>query len=486
MFNRFLALDVETSNSDRSSICQVGWVLFENGRIVSEFSSLVNPNSAFLPRNIQVHGIQPQHVSSAPSFREIYPQLKEACDGEVVVHHGDFDWQSVCHAAFLEGFEFPDCDWLNTRKASQEAWPLLANHKLNTLCGEFGIDLVHHDALEDARACGHIFQILCEGNLLDPSIARRVKPEDVAHYTHRYPKTGLQNATNTNGKRLMLAVEKGLGELAGFLQGVLADNRVDSMELTELDEWVRANHDWMSMSPWDELISLIDEIDSAPEDEHFELLQDLMWLANRLGHKYFEGQALEIRQLEGIFHGVLSDGILNDEEVHAIEKWLHEHNHLQGHFLFDGISSLVTDVLEDGIITEDERKSLVKFMLDFTSNIGSSAKEQLLSEDSSESNHSVYSTPTIRFAERVFCLSGDFDCFESKGEVEDRILSLGGAASKTITKKVSYLVVGGAGSADWKFGKYGRKVEKALEYRAKGIDIEVIEETWLVSHLERH
>ena len=73
----------------------------------------------------------------------------------------------------------------------------------------------------------------------------------------------------------MLAVEKGLGELAGFLQGVLADNRVDSMELTELDEWVRPNQNWCP-SPWDELISLIDEIDSAPEDEHFELLQDLM------------------------------------------------------------------------------------------------------------------------------------------------------------------------------------------------------------------
>ncbi len=65
MFNRFLALDVETSNSDRSSICQVGWVLFENGNIISEFSSLVNPHSAFLPRNIQVHGIQPHHVANA-------------------------------------------------------------------------------------------------------------------------------------------------------------------------------------------------------------------------------------------------------------------------------------------------------------------------------------------------------------------------------------------------------------------------------------
>ena len=45
MFNRFIAIDVETSNSDRSSICQVGWVLFENGQIVSEFNSLVNPNA---------------------------------------------------------------------------------------------------------------------------------------------------------------------------------------------------------------------------------------------------------------------------------------------------------------------------------------------------------------------------------------------------------------------------------------------------------
>ena len=176
MFNRFLALDVETSNSDRSSICQVGWVLFENGRIVSEFSSLVNPNSAFLPRNIQVHGIQPQHVSSAPSLGEIYPQLKEACDGEVVVHHGDFDWQSVCHAAFLEGFEFPDCDWLNTRKASQEAWPLLA--PVGTLWG-YGVDLVHRRSRRRAslRTSFKSFAKATSSTLLQTS-----QPEDVAHY----------------------------------------------------------------------------------------------------------------------------------------------------------------------------------------------------------------------------------------------------------------------------------------------------------------
>ena len=56
----------------------------------------------------------------------------------------------------------------------------------------------------------------------------------------------------------------------------------------------------------------------------------------------------------GIFHGVLSDGILNDESSR------HEAGSTSTTtsrpFLFDGIS-LVEDVLEDGVITEDERKS---------------------------------------------------------------------------------------------------------------------------------
>ena len=77
---------------------------------------------------------------------------------------------------------------------------------------------------------------------------------------------------------------------------------------------------------------------------HFELLEDLIRLVNRLGQEYFESQAQEIRQLEGIFQGVLSDGVLHDDEVHAIEKWLQQRNHLKGHFVYDRIIRLVEDV----------------------------------------------------------------------------------------------------------------------------------------------
>ena len=41
---------------------------------------------------------------------------------------------SICRAAYLEGLDLPDCAWLNTKKASREAWAHLPNHKLDTLC----------------------------------------------------------------------------------------------------------------------------------------------------------------------------------------------------------------------------------------------------------------------------------------------------------------------------------------------------------------
>ena len=226
----------------------------------------------------------------------------------------------------------------------------------------------------------------------------------------------------------MLTVEKGLGELDGFLRGILADNRIDSLN-TELDEWVRANHDWMSKPPWDELISLIDDIDDASDGEHSELLR-FMWLTNRLGRKYFEGQAIEIRQLEGIFRGVLADGALTDDEVHAIEAWIREHNHLEGHFLFDGISTLVADVLEDGIITETERTSLVKFMLDFTSNIGEEARAQFESDASNGITHAVYLGPTFVLMPRCFACPEILNASRAKRRSKTESVPLAGPHQK--------------------------------------------------------
>ena len=44
--NSFVAVDVETANSDRGSICQIGVVSVEQGQIVDEWQTLVDPRDA--------------------------------------------------------------------------------------------------------------------------------------------------------------------------------------------------------------------------------------------------------------------------------------------------------------------------------------------------------------------------------------------------------------------------------------------------------
>lgn len=65
----FVAIDVETANNDIASICQIGIASYANGELVSEWSSLINPQGEFNPFNIRIHGIQPQDVKKRPDIR---------------------------------------------------------------------------------------------------------------------------------------------------------------------------------------------------------------------------------------------------------------------------------------------------------------------------------------------------------------------------------------------------------------------------------
>ena len=54
----FNAIDVETANSNTSSICQIGVVRVNEGQVDSCFSTLVNPEERFSSFNIRIHGIR--------------------------------------------------------------------------------------------------------------------------------------------------------------------------------------------------------------------------------------------------------------------------------------------------------------------------------------------------------------------------------------------------------------------------------------------
>ncbi|MBE1555343.1 hypothetical protein [Sporosarcina limicola] len=51
----FVAIDFETANSLRSSVCSVGIVQVKNGKIIKEIQSLINPLSEFHYYNTKIH-----------------------------------------------------------------------------------------------------------------------------------------------------------------------------------------------------------------------------------------------------------------------------------------------------------------------------------------------------------------------------------------------------------------------------------------------
>lgn len=68
----FVAIDVETANSDLASICQIGIVGFEDGLPKHSWQSLVNPEDYFDDMNVLIHGIDEDAVKDAPTFPQGY------------------------------------------------------------------------------------------------------------------------------------------------------------------------------------------------------------------------------------------------------------------------------------------------------------------------------------------------------------------------------------------------------------------------------
>jgi NAD-dependent DNA ligase len=69
------------------------------------------------------------------------------------------------------------------------------------------------------------------------------------------------------------------------------------------------------------------------------------------------------------------------------------------------------------------------------------------------------SVEKVEFAGSRFCLTGVFN--RPKEEIKAAIEGRGGTVAENVSKKVRYLVVGSAGSAEWKHGSSGTKIEKA-------------------------
>lgn len=162
--NDFVAIDVETANPERSSICSIAAVKVRDGLVVDKRYSLICPEPNYYHwACVRVHGITDADTNKAPTFdkiwREWLPWFEEL---PLVAHNAQFDSGCIAAACRIYQLDTPP-QFLCTCKAARKAIrrEVLPSKSLDSLCHYFGIPLKqHHNALADAEACAALAIIL--------------------------------------------------------------------------------------------------------------------------------------------------------------------------------------------------------------------------------------------------------------------------------------------------------------------------------------
>ena len=154
----FAAIDFETANFERSSVCSVGVVTVRGGEIADKFYSLIKPEPEYYTyRCSQVHGLCATDTENAPTFPDVWKQIEPLIEGlPLVAHNKAFD-ESCLKAVFrVYEMDYPDYEFHCTCIASRRHWRGMSN-TLDTAAARCGFFMEnHHHALADAEACAAI------------------------------------------------------------------------------------------------------------------------------------------------------------------------------------------------------------------------------------------------------------------------------------------------------------------------------------------
>ena len=105
----FAAIDFETANQCRSSVCSVGVVVVRGGELVDRFYKLIKPSPNFYSHFCtSVHGLTNDDTDDAAAFPEVWAEVAPRVAGlPFVAHNSRFD-ESCLRAVFEKyGMEYP-------------------------------------------------------------------------------------------------------------------------------------------------------------------------------------------------------------------------------------------------------------------------------------------------------------------------------------------------------------------------------------------
>lgn len=170
----------------------------------------------------------------------------------------------------------------------------------------------------------------------------------------------------------------------------------------------------------------------------------------------------DVCELLGLVKGVLADGVVSEEEADALYRWLAAFPDAVAMWPGDVIARRVRKIFADGVVTREEREDLAELL-------GELAGAKLGIVNGLQEAPGLpldQPPPEVEIPGRVFVLTGRF-AFGPRKVCEDAVRDLGGWTEPNVTLATNYVVVGTFCSRDWIHTSFGRKIEKAVNYREK-------------------
>lgn len=182
----FTAIDFETANYQGNSACQLGIAVVNDGEIVEEKSWLIKPpTKSFVFSDL--HGITYRMVREQPTFGQLWPAVRPYLERQILAaHNADFDLNVLTETLAYYQLPVPEIYAIDSLETARKAWPKLKNHKLSTVAAYLEIELNHHEAGSDARACAEIILRAGPRNVEINRLVNKVVPKAIDLFGGEY------------------------------------------------------------------------------------------------------------------------------------------------------------------------------------------------------------------------------------------------------------------------------------------------------------
>lgn len=161
----YVVFDLETTgvSSQKDEVIEISAVKVKGGKVVDEYSTLVNPMRPIPFYASKVNGIYDDMVENKPTFKEILPEFAEFVGELPLIGHNinAFDMKFLYRDAEKYFGKTFSNDYVDTLKYAKSVLKGMPNYKLGTLAEHFGISTEGaHRALNDCRMNQQVYEIL--------------------------------------------------------------------------------------------------------------------------------------------------------------------------------------------------------------------------------------------------------------------------------------------------------------------------------------